>query len=71
MLLRANYRNILLADVYRCRGFGYLALVAADRDSRQVPQEETISPHVQRCTECGARNFKREICHACGQKITD
>gem|GEM_PF-3858926 len=66
LLWNANLRELVVAEVYRCRGCGFLALFSVGDSGEPTPQAERISSDVKQCPECGVRNFRRKKCHACG-----
>lgn len=67
--MSAEWFERVRADLYCCTGCNYLALFRADWESDRVPQEDRISPDITTCPECGARNFKRQVCHDCGTEL--
>ncbi len=69
LVFNANWRELVVAELYRCRGCGFLALFSADDSCAGMPQADRVSSDVQDCPKCAARNFRRENCHACAENL--
>lgn len=59
----------LTLKAFKCPDCGYVMLWG--EPEQKEPPPKPSGPDIKVCPHCGARNFRRQVCHKCGAELPD